>query len=371
MEPIILKGTGADIGEVHGHQYANVISRLASDNKHSLKVLAARRGATELTDAVLSQRLAELTYFIQQYTPELWDETAAMAAAAKIGESDLVALNAFLDLHDLTFPTPEASMDAPGCCTCVGLRDEELNRRLLAQNYDVRAIFQSGVLLVDLRPSEAPRALVATIAGMVGCAGMNECGVAVVINNLNPLDSQAGVPHTYIVRTILACETIDKAKEAILALPRSSGFNYLLGDGTGEIVGIETSATETAQYVPTLNGYVSHTNHYLDPGLVPLELAASANSDTLVRQARAQVSLAAISRSEVSARALQGLLSDHENYPKSICRHISSNVQKEESEWRFTEGLTVFSLVMDLVGRSMWFRKGNPCLGGYEQQTFR
>jgi isopenicillin-N N-acyltransferase like protein len=370
MRLLEISGSGQEMGEAHGRAVGKLIAQIADDNRASLQLLAQRRADRNLDKALLDRRIRDLIPFIAETSPELWAETQGIAAGANVALNDVVALNAFLDLHDLTFPSIEASLAAPGCCTSVALRSDDTDTAFIGQNYDVRDLFGEGPLVMDLRPSDGPRALVASFAGMVGCAGINEHGVAVMINNLTPLDAGLGLTHAYVVRSILAAENISSAINAVVGVPRSSGFNYLLGDSNGEIIGLETSATGVATYLPNTSGVTCHSNHYLDPSLIPGEVQDVRNGDTIARHARASHLLPRAATSQDPLGQCMSILADHANFPTSICRHVPAGAAAEDPHWRLTQGRTVFSVFADMKRKSLWYCEGNPCTGRYEELTF-
>jgi len=60
-----------------------------------------------------------------------------------------------------------------------------------------------------------------------------------------------------------------------------------------------------------------------------------------------------------SIQSLQDILSDHVNYPNSICRHIAEDDHSVDSE------KTINALVIDLTAREMHLAWGNPCQNEY------
>jgi hypothetical protein len=370
MELLELGGSGQAMGEAHGSAMGKLIARIGEDNRASLQLLAQRRANRNLDKVLLDRRICDLIPFIEEISPDLWKETQAIAASANVPLNDVIALNAFLDLHDLTFPSIEASLGAPGCCTSIALRSNDTDTAFIGQNYDVRDVFSEGALVMDIRPSNGPRAFVASIAGMVGCAGINECGIAVMINNLTPLDAGLGLTHAYVVRSILAAENIASAINAVVGIRRSSGFNYLLGDSNGEIIGLETSVNGVATYLPNTSGVTCHSNHYLDPSLIPGEVRDVRNGDTIARHARASHLLPRAAAAQDPLRQCMSILADHANFPTSICRHVPYGAAAEDPDWRLTQGRTVFSVLADMKRKSLWYCEGNPCAGRYEELTF-
>jgi isopenicillin-N N-acyltransferase-like protein len=62
---------------------------------------------------------------------------------------------------------------------------------------------------------------------------------------------------------------------------------------------------------------------------------------------------------KLTIQQVQLVLGDHENYPRSICRH--QNADAQHGFWS-----TVFSIVMDPTAREMYVSRGNPCEHQFE-----
>ena len=60
----------------------------------------------------------------------------------------------------------------------------------------------------------------------------------------------------------------------------------------------------------------------------------------------------------LSPELFHGLLSDHQNYPGSICKHG-------------LETVTVFSLIINLDERKAWIGRGRPCKTTYVEHVLQ
>jgi isopenicillin-N N-acyltransferase-like protein len=144
------------------------------------------------------------------------------------------------------------------------------------------------VVLVDLDPDDAPRALVFTTTGCLGQIGMNELGVAVGINNLTGADGRPGVTWPMVVRKALEQPSAEAAKDVILAAPLAGAHNYLVFDATG--AGYNIEAMPTASAVTELgDGVIVHTNHTLDSATTAVEVP---RPDELQRSSEARLTRA-------------------------------------------------------------------------------
>ena len=186
---------------------------------------------------------------------------------------------------------------------------------------------------------------------MLGCAGVNDAGIGVVINNLVPSDASGGVLYPFIIRRILESVRIGDAIDAVVAKPRASGMNYVICDENGEIYDLETTAEEYEVICP-FDGPMAHSNHYLTDQLKPFERRQwDQRGQSILRWGRATRLLKSCDKR--NADALKNMLSDRVNAPMGICRH--NEIHNGEAC-----GQTIAGIVLDPPGRKAWFTKGPP-----------
>jgi isopenicillin-N N-acyltransferase-like protein len=205
-----------------------------------------------------------------------------------------------------------------------------------------------------------PETFVVGYGGCVGMMGMNEHGVAVAANNLKPTDAVAGVPWTFICRSILACETADAAAAELARARLCSGHHFLIGDASGGAISIETSGRSYA-VMPIADAVYAHTNHYLDPDLKKVEKGSDPKGCSPHRLERMNASLGD-GRGRIDSAFIQDALRDHDGKPRSICSH----------DYEVSSGTKVRScgaVVMNTVKQEIDYVSGNPCQG--EFSTFR
>jgi isopenicillin-N N-acyltransferase-like protein len=61
----------------------------------------------------------------------------------------------------------------------------------------------------------------------------------------------------------------------------------------------------------------------------------------------------------IDVPALQTIMADHSNYPKSVCKHHAP-----ESDLSYG---TIGSVVIDVTTRTLWACAGNPCRGEWRE----
>jgi len=109
------------------------------------------------------------------------------------------------------------------------------------------------------------------------------------------------------------------------------------------------------------DGLLLHTNHLLhaQPGVTDVSLWAM--PDSAVRLQRARAIAGAGDRSRA---ALTAMLSDHADWPRSICAH------PDEHQPKLDQTATVASVVMDLGERRLWLADGQPCQTQYRELDY-
>ncbi len=328
-------------GQAHGEAFRDRIRDLVAANFEDM--VHATRGY--LTKARVYEIVSTYEGPARDYAPDLFEEMVGIARAADVCVADVLALNAFLELHDYYSDAFVVS----GCTSLMVPGSTSGDGALIAQNYDLSSIYAAAAVLIKVKNERAPDALFYTSAGMLGCAGVNSAGIGVVINNLVPSDAADGVVYPFIIRRILQSVRIGDAIDAVVAKPRASGMNYVLCDENGEIYNLETTAKEYEVICP-FDGPMAHSNHYLTNRLKPFERRQwDQRGQSILRWGRATRLLK--SRDQLQADTLKNILSDRVNAPMGICRH-------NEMHNGVACGQTIAGIVLDPPGRNAWFTKG-------------
>jgi isopenicillin-N N-acyltransferase-like protein len=236
-----------------------------------------------------------------------------------------------------------------------------------AHTEDWRAADQEHLVLIRGRPKNEPAFLAMSLGGIELDAGMNSSGLCFAGNSLYQDDTQVGVPKLCLARKLLASRNIGQAMSVVTSRERASSYNINLGHKSGEIFCVEGSAADYAVLYPR-EGYLVHTNHYLDARMMRHEtafrdksgLTLEGWSDTVVRYHRAR-RLMKSKLGQIGVGTLKTILSDHVDHPNSICYHGNRrDVPSARTK-------TIFALVMDLTRSRMHLCVGNPCVGDWRE----
>ncbi len=336
-----VSGSPTERGQAHGETFKDLIRDLVTvnfeDMVHGTQGYLTKERVYEIVSTYAGPN--------RDYAPHLFEEMEGIAEAADVPAEDLLALNGFLELHDYY---SDAFM-VSGCTSFMVPGSTSGEGALIAQNYDLSSIYAAAAILVKVKNDHAPDALFYTSAGMLGCAGVNDAGIGVVINNLVPSDASGGVLYPFIIRRILESVRIGDAIDAVIAKPRASGMNYVICDENGEIYDLETTAREYEVICP-FDGPMAHSNHYLTDRLKPFERRQwDQRGQSILRWGRATRLLKSCDKR--NADALKNMLSDRVNTPVGICRH--NEIHNGEAC-----GQTIAGIVLDPPGRKAWYTKG-------------
>lgn len=350
-------GTHYEIGGAIGQAYRG---RAEETLAYYDRVLRASAGMG------LDQASAEVMRYLpyaREALPELVEEVRGIADGAGVGFEAILVLNL---LEELESDLPRLR------CTSIGLvPDRFLGTRggcglgsdrgpapgsprevWLAHNEDWCVEDASRVAVVIARPRGEPAFLSVISGPLLPAVGFNEAGVGQGVDSVYPVDMQMGVPRTFVSRHVLEARALGEAIRFACLAGRAGGYNHLLATADGEIYNLETTGRDFDAIYG--EGLLVHTNHYLSPHLRRLSDPPSPTSIIRVNRAGKLVRDCLAGGLEPK-EALSRTLSDHVNYPGSICVHPRPDAGEGDAYG------TVFTLVAELVSRRAWVSVGPPC----------
>jgi len=291
--------------------------------------------------------------FIQEYSKTISREIEGIAAGSGCKLDEIVMLNSVNEFFVNGGP------GHTGCdCTSFAVSGDATlgGETYIGQNDDWKPwAAKLGVLLrYEL---EDIKMLSFSFAGSLPIIGLNSYGIALCINSLRDGKVKPGVPVSVITGDILQQKTIGQALYSIARARRATSVNLLLGDKNGELYDVEITKD---RYIPIYGQHsIVHTNHFLSRGLLTPDLserdfALEKGTSTIVRYNRMQ-KLIAKNFGTIDEKKLKEFLSDHVNYPESICTH------PKNGETTRTESITIGSFIMKPEENVMLVADGNPC----------
>jgi isopenicillin-N N-acyltransferase-like protein len=191
--------------------------------------------------------------------------------------------------------------------------------------------------------------------------GFNSAGFGVCMNALNgPADSTA-VPWYFFVRAILESNTVEEALQAVESVPRAITANAAMITDDGPL-NLELTPDSVQSLEAGDDGLLVHTNHCVHPSLTSHNerFPERIYGQSFQRRDRGQELLqqrAADGR--VSVDDAKAILSDHDGFPTSICRHPNDD---PNTGWQ----RSVVSIILEPGENRMQVSNGNPCENTYE-----
>ncbi len=340
---ITLSGSPEEIGFNHGRFLKEQIRR----NVEFYKALFLSNFGQESGVLKSALRFKEV---IEDFNPDYSVEIEHIALGAGISEP--------LWLYALNARTELALAGHAQECTAVVFRQANL----LGQTWDwARSLLDNFVIMqIDL-PSGV-RILQLTEAGIIGKIGFNNRGLGVTLNILwLPGSRPVGVPVHILLRAVLESQTLDVAKEAI----RRSGFgkasNLIVAQG-GLAFDVEFSGTGFNSHEIEETAYV-HTNHLIH-SRAGVQVESTSLASSIARYTA--VESAFEKTRDFSRQKMAEILSECPDGEGSVLVCYKPDTQS---------GLgyvgTLATIMMDLSGKSMLVRKGNPSLDSFSSGDFK
>ncbi len=288
--------------------------------------------------------------FAQENYPQYVDELYGLSEGAGVDFDDVCVVNAL----------EAVTMDALHLSKCTSLAVNETNTSdghvLVAHNEDWIPEDEPDVFLVHAEPKDEPPFLAMTYGALLPNIGFNAYGIAQCCDSVYPNDSRIGIPRLVVSRAVLAARTPSEAMREMLIARRAAGYNHLLAHEGGEIYSVEVSSRKFA-ILYAHDGFMVHTNHYLDPNMQLIEYEPDELISTRVRYFRANRLLRETDQHTI--KSIQAIQRDHINFPNAICNHAEDDMDPLDRE------KTVNSMVIDLTARAMHIAWGNPCVNPY------
>jgi isopenicillin-N N-acyltransferase-like protein len=292
--------------------------------------------------------------YAQRYLPQYVAELEGTAQGANQPFAKLLVPNC---AEEFTCPT-DGQRAAGRLCTAVAVSSG--GRHVVGHNMDWYVVDVDKNVLFDLTFDDGTRAL--TIAGVpyLPILGMSSHGLAYVGNSVYSNDSRLGVPNAFVRRWTLESRTLEEASERATMASRARGSNHTFGDAGGRLWDIETSAG--AHALMTGDGWLAHTNHYIEPSMQRFEGYDHIESRRRLAVAERLLSQG-VERGDDALELVMRVLRDHTGAPDSICGHEDASAPIAERV------ITVASMVCDLDEGRLHACAGPPCENEYRVFT--
>ncbi len=314
-------------GRAHGEAFAGEIRSLAELRTYLCRVVGGFA-----SDAAVVRMAAEHLPVLSRFDSELNDELLGIAEGAGTSAESIVILNHYTDLRDLGRTRSQASAPSAAAetiggdgCTVVWANTEA--GPVLAQTWDMHASAIPYVIALETTDADGEvSAVLLSVTGCLGMAGLSRTGVAMAINNLHSTDATVGVVWSALVRKAMAKSSAKEACDLVLSSPIGSGHHYVVADANS-VYAMETSGQKrvvgfsSEQIAATADFTYVHTNHCLIE-TVATSSRVPAGSTTYDRLQLAEQD--AKSTPIVSADDAFVRLGSEKGYPRSVCTNMAT-----------------------------------------------
>ena len=231
----------AECGRALGRLFGPIVNGYIADCREDGYWPDQRRSAEPL--------LAQTAKYFPAYVKEL----QAYSEAAGVS---------LLDLWTVSIEDELGDDDAEKCTTIV-----TNGGRLIAHNEDWDPDATDDICILKKRCAGVTTLELYYYGCPLGGTALSLCsnGYVQAINSISHVDHRMGVPKIVLARRMAEIGSIDKELDAILAVPRSSGFAHNLVDRNGRMTVVECTARQHCAYSPKIPAV--HTNHILQRDL--------------------------------------------------------------------------------------------------------
>jgi isopenicillin-N N-acyltransferase-like protein len=292
---------------------------------------------------------------LEAWSPDLASEVAAMAAGAQLPVWQLASLNARTEI----LATMPASTE--GECSTAVYAPHGVRKPLTIQTWDWHDSLAPHGLMLQLTGRCGHTVKLFTEFGVLGKIGVNSAGLGLHFNILHHeadhsvAHSAAGVPVHAIARRVLEEATsVDEA--VVLARSARVSASTVLTvvscrDADPRAASIELSPAGIAVVVPRVDGWLLHTNHFLDRELSKGECMAE-SSTTRLRFAHLQQVASRMVCEDLRARA--AAMCGVEGDAAPVCFYPDLT-QPDTERWE-----TLLTVGIDTENGTLEYAAGNP-----------
>jgi len=356
------------MGRAHGEACRESIRSFIS---LSVERLLSGSRPPRTRERLLEQAAGYLPH-VREFAPAMEEEMRGIAEGADVPFEEVLFLQVRTHLMKppavqgssagAQQPPPDASQAPSGGCTAFALepRASGTGSALIGQNWDWDPSLEDVCFILTRRPKGAPAFMSFTQPGLIAYIGLSEAGVAVCLNLLLAPGYRTGVPTYCILRSLYEQRGVEGCRRVVSSARIGMSQNFLVMTPDGAI-DFEVTTGRVAEPAASNQGVLLHTNHFLDEGLAARDELADRLTDTRPRYARIGALMAGLGRGP-TVDDMKAILSDHDGYPRSICRHPNDQPS-------FGHMGTVCSLIMEPAEGRMHISRGNPCTNPYATYT--
>ena len=264
----------------------------------------------------LDELAMEQFHMSKKFAPHLASELQGIAKGAGLTIPDLVVLNNYTDFRDIILPEE-------GCSTVHIQTPTEV---MAGQTWDMHRSAKNYMCLIHVPQNDQHSSqLVLSLVGCLGLMGVTTDNTLIGVNNINTTNAKVGLIWPLLVRKTLEEKNLGLMRSTLMNAPVTSGHNYIIASPEGgENLEITPSVSEKVSALQKGQvGSIFHTNHCVGYEIEKIEDKTSMSSTTHNRWAL----LSKKTHQVGDLEDFKNLLTDHDEYPKSICSHFENGAQ--------------------------------------------
>ena len=346
-----VSGSHADIGHSIGAQCRNEIQASLAMVSDEICKFASLDEAREKAEKYLP--------YIENVAGHLIEELQGLADGAEISMADALLLQLRFEV---------VGFDGRGGEGCSSFAIKKNGHRVTGQNVDAPSLHKQLGMVLKITPNDGRPAMLMYnyYAGMIGYVGINSLGLSVFGNAVLAPGWRVGFPRYLLVRLALEQSTVDEVEKLVRAIYRASTINLMLSDSSGTMRNIELAIDDMDVLHPEKDS-LFHTNHYVCESLLEQERLLPILPDSSARYARGRKlisNMQPVVKDGSFLDEVKCMLSDHSNFPSSICRHKAEPSEHTSDQWE-----SVASIIAQPDEGRMQVCFGNPCEEEYESYS--
>jgi isopenicillin-N N-acyltransferase-like protein len=344
IPPVELFGSSMERGlqqSKRKSEYKEALTRAFKDRFTSCK---------DYIDEPLVQTFLEGQWsFTQKHVPEALNELTGIAKGYGFEPGDLFA---YLHLGII-----EDRIDEEDGCSVFASKNTRVGPTL-SKNRDYLGAHQNLQQVFHHRdPSWGKReCLCVGSLGSPGAysSGMNSDGLAIADTSVGWTRPAIGWQRYFLMTDILTqTNSVKEALDFISRIEHVGGGSIVLADQYGEIAAVELGNGLNNLHVDRgVNGFVAHTNHYVDPVLANFGTRSSSDpmhESSIQRLKKIQTGIGGHAK-PLSLAFIAEFMGSHGSSKESLCRHGLDG-----------DSLTISSVIYCCEKRELYYSPGLPC----------
>ncbi len=363
VKEINLAGSWFDMGAELGQLRAESIEKFNNDFfSHPVNIF--RFGSIDRIKEYVSYARGS----IKDFSPEIWEFIRGIADGSKLSLEEILLQ---IYLPELTHINSEEDLQVSLGCTACGVSSKRTDsgHSIIAQNWDFNFDLPEWYIL-RLEPNDLPQILTIGAGAVFACCGFNTTGIGVTFTSSGHLPNippHRGLPVVGLVLETLIKDNFIEARDIAAGIPKAGSFNLLLTDGYRDLAVIECTPDrveiiEGEEILVCGNHYqhpkmIDHTNQNLFPKKPPSREFAQSTTGRVEHL----LALLEGSPSPITVDYIKSCLTDHYNFPFSICAH---------SEGTILGFKTLGSVVFEPAKLKGYFSPSQPCKNEFVEFIF-